>query len=1219
MTATRQYTVSLVESDDPALVGGKGANLGRLLRAKLPVPDGFVVDTHAYRLAHAGMSEAGGDAEIPPEVASEIRERYQTMGGGAVAVRSSATAEDAVAASMAGQCETYLDVHNEAALLVAVQRCWASLRTPRLAAYLAEHGIDATQVAMAIVIQRLVPAEVAGVLFTADPKGRVGEMLIEANWGLGETVVGGHVQPDVLRLDAKNGRVLAAAIADKAVYLSPGSAVRMPVEESRRKQPCLGSREVHSLWQLGRRAEEYFAAPQDIEWAIHEGKFYLLQSRPITTQREAEAAHEIMQSTRRHLREELAAQRGPWALHNIAETLPHPTALTWSVIRRFMSGSGGFGAMYRKAGFQPSAAVEHDGFLELIAGRVYMDVSRSTEMLCENFPFRYDVEELHRDPGASQKPPSTPSGSLLQRIKAAGVLTKASAQMQNLAAKTNLDFRERTAPAIKAWVAGARRQNLAALSNEALMALWQECETKVFDEFGPETFLPSLICANAWAELEAFLSENFWDDEPSALLRSIAVGGEPDHTVIADAELFEVAHGKRTLEAWLAEHGHRGAGEFDLATPRWREQPAKLREMADRLKTGEPPLERFKRSNTDAVTHMAELRAKLPAVAAREFDRRLERLRCFIPFREEGKDLMMLGYESLRDVAVEAGRRLDVGDGIFHLTRDEMFDALRVGFAPHHLIEERQLAYRAELRLTLPRVIDAAAIERLGEATEMPTAAGGYKALAISGGRASGQARVLHSATEAGDFGTGYILVCPSTDPSWTPLFVNAAGLVLECGGALSHGAVVAREMGLPAVVLGDATRLFRTGENIEVNGNNGWVGGADSASAQTAAVEQADPNNPLLPRALIPPPPGRKDRRAATWSNAALAFWTMFLLGFFFLPVSYLQEPSLALMDFFLWPLVNALGKPAVVAILAGSVCALTLIMQKLVTNNRALLEAKRRAAILTRQARTLPANSRRRAAMLAQVAGVNRRLLLAGLVPIALLLGPLMLPFVWFNQRIDPAVPAAVAGSPVQIVASVDGEWTKPVRLETAASFACDDATPALRTLPPLRATLERLLTLYRQPQADPNAPWELHVAPDVARTLAADDLANYLAAGLPPQSIAWTIRPPKDAAGRYPIRLTAEGFPPLTVTVVLGREFPPRNASAAGASGSPLKELRVVYPGAPQRPVFWQPFAGLNAHTSVPFAARLADWDTGWLWLYVLAYLPLLFVGRALLRVA
>lgn len=1220
MIASRKYTKSLVDCRDTALVGGKGASLGRLIRAGFQVPGGFVVNTHAYRLAYTLLPEPATAVEIPAEVVEEIRYRYEEMGRGTVAVRSSATAEDLAAASMAGQCETFLDINGEENLIEAVRNCWASLHTERIRAYFHEHGIDRSVVAMAVVVQRLVPADVAGVLFTADPNGGGRkEMLIDANWGLGETVVGGHVQPDVLRLEAATGRVLSASIADKTVYIAAGTAGEKPVEESRRKQACLSSRDVHSLWLLGRQTEEYFGTPQDIEWAIREGKLYLLQSRPITTQRETEAVHEVMSLTREHLREEIAAQRGPWVLHNLAETLPHPTTLTWSVIKRFMSGSGGFGAMYRRAGFQPSPAVDREGFLELIAGRVYMDVTRSPEMFCQDFPFAYDLEKLVRDPDASQKPPSVPRGSFSTRMKAGGLLAKASVAIKSLSESADVDFREKIIPEIKAWVARARRQDLRVLSTDELIALWQEREQQVLDVFGPETLLPSLICGMVWADLESFLDENFWDEHADALLRLIAAGGKPDHTVMADAELFEVAKGKRSLEAWLVAHGHRGPGEFDLATPRWREQPDRLRDMAARLATGEPPLERFRRGSDAAAAQAAKLRAQLAPAAAREFDRRLGLVHRFMPFREEGKDYLMLGYDLLRDVALELGRRLDVGEGVFHLTRDEIFDALRVGFAPHHLIEQRQFAYRAEIKLTLPRVIDAVAIERLGEPAEVAMTAGGYKALSISAGRATGPARVLHSATEAGEFGTGYILVCPSTDPAWTPLFVNAVGLVLECGGTLSHGAVVAREMGLPAVVISDATRLFRNGEQIQIDGNKGWVGRALQESAASAKAEAVDPSDTRIPRELIPPPSGVKDRRAAVWRNAALGIWAVFLLAFFLLPKAYVYQPTLALLDSFLWPMVRTLGKPAVVALIAAGVGAVTLLVQKLVTDNRQLMEAKRRAALLTKQAKLLPEDSPRRKVMQGLAASVSSRLLMAGLVPICLLLGPLMMPFVWFKDRLDPSVPGAAAGSTVQIVATVDGEWTKPVRIEVAAPVTLDETTPAARTLPPLRKTLEHLLTLYRQPPANPDGPWELQVAPDLARTQTGNDLKSYLDAGLPPQGLTWTIRPPAGTSGRFPVSVVTEGQPPLALTVVLGGEYPPGILAADGAAGSPIKELRVVYPKSSQKPVFWQPLAALGSHENVALLHWLAEVDVGWLWLYILIYLPLLFILRALLKVA
>jgi pyruvate,water dikinase len=297
-----KYIHTIEECRDVALVGGKGANLGKLVRAGFEVPGGFVVDTRGFKRAQEAMGGAAEGLrvpkEIPQEVVAEILAAYKGMGGGAVAVRSSATAEDMAAASMAGQYETFLDVEGEAQLLEKVRHCWASLDSPRIRAYLSEHGIDQSTVAMGVVVQKLVPSEVAGVLFTINPNGGRNakkEMLIEASWGLGESVVGGRVQPDVLRVEAETGRVIEAVIADKRVVLAAGAHEERAVEESRRKEACLKEGDVKGLWELGRKAAGHFGVPQDIEWGIYQGKVYLLQSRPITTHLEAEMEGEVLE------------------------------------------------------------------------------------------------------------------------------------------------------------------------------------------------------------------------------------------------------------------------------------------------------------------------------------------------------------------------------------------------------------------------------------------------------------------------------------------------------------------------------------------------------------------------------------------------------------------------------------------------------------------------------------------------------------------------------------------------------------------------------------------------------------------------------------------------------------------------------------------------------------------------------------------------------------
>jgi len=1206
MMCTPRFTQELSECCNTSLVGGKAANLGRLVRAGFAVPDGFVINTRAYDCARAQGSKC-----LPADVIEEIQAAYRLLGGGMVAVRSSATAEDMAGASMAGQYETFLNVEGEPALLEAVRWCWASLDTARVLTYLREHALDPSRVAMAVIVQRLVPADVAGVLFTTNPhEGRTCEMLLEASWGLGEMVVSGRVQPDVLRLEQDTGRVLEATIADKQVHLAAGASDEKLVDESRRRKPCLQGRDVYRLWQLGKRVAEHFGCPQDIEWAIHGGELYLLQSRPITTLGDLEACNEVLRTTQGHLRQETVAGRGPWVLHNLAETLPHPTPLTWSVMQRFMSGSGGFGAMYRQAGFEPSAVVCREGFLERIAGRIYMDAARAPEMLFENFPFAYDLGELKRNPDASQAPPTLPRGSFWTQRKAGRRLAAVTAKLGASAVTLEHEVRDSLFKEITACVTRAKAIDLGPLHSDQLLTLWWDHESLVLDTFGPHLLMPGLIAATALGDLRAFLQETLWGEDVETLAQLFSAGGEPDRTVLANAELYEVAKRNRSLETWLAEHGHRAAGEFDLAQPRWRERPAAVHEMADRLAAGDGPLERQRR-NAEAVSQrLRSLRARLTGRQRQELDRLVGLVRRYITLREDCKDYLMLGYDLLRDLALEAGRRLDLGDGVFYLTREELFDALRVGFAPYHLIEQRRIAYRAETRLALPRVIEAETIDALGETPDVIPSAGDYKALAVSSGQAEGPARILRSPAEAGDLGHGYILVCPSTDPSWTPLFVNAAGLVLECGGTLSHGAVVAREMGLPAVVLPEATRLFSEGESIRVDGFRGRVGSCTSTASGTEE-SQAETDDTFVARELIPPPVTRKDRKAARLSRVLAVVWAIYLVAFFVLPQQYVHQPTLRALDVVLWPLARSLGKPAVVAVVAAGLAVLTLFVQKLATDNRRLREAKRRAAALRRQAGLLPGDSPRRANLMRLAAGVQIRTLAAALIPVGLLLGPMVMPFIWFRERIDPVAWNAPAGSAVQIVATMDSNWTQPVRIDVPPSVVVDDLTPVSRTLPPLRETLEHLLILYRQPRDDPGQPWELKLTPDLGREETANDLQAYLEAGIPPQGITWLLRPPDNMSGRFSVAVTAGEHPPAVADIVLGDKHPPAPCRVAGRADSPVREVRVVYPRSRHEPVFWRPLALLGG--------RMAGVDLGWLWFYILVYLPTLVLARAVLKVA
>ena len=229
------------------------------------------------------------------------------------------------------------------------------------------------------------------------------------------------------------------------------------------------------------------------------------------------------------------------------------------------------------------------------------------------------------------------------------------------------------------------------------------------------------------------------------------------------------------------------------------------------------------------------------------------------------------------------------------------------------------------------------------------------------------------------------------------------------------------------------------------------------------------------------------------------------------------------------------------------------------------------------------------------------------------------MVMSFVWLQQRVDPSVTNALPGTTAHVVAMVQSDWSEPVRLDVPQPMVVDDTTPCSRTLLPVRKTLERLLALYRQPRNVPGEPWEMRLAPDLARQQTADDLEAYLAAGIPPQAVTWLVRPPDGYSGKFPVTVTAPGHSPVTVNVVLSEEHPPARVSAKGNAGSPIKELRVVYPKSRLEPVFWRPLARVAGDNPVPFLARLATINVGWLWLYILVYLPTLMLVRTILKVA
>ncbi|HLU53963.1 MAG TPA: PEP/pyruvate-binding domain-containing protein [Pseudonocardia sp.] len=854
--------VDLKALDAQALprVGGKAANLGELIAAGFPVPPGFVVTTAAYRRVAAALEvpdpararEVLANAEPPPEVDRAVRVAYTALGDGVpVAVRSSATAEDLPWASFAGQQDTFLNVVGADAVLDAVRRCWASLWTDRAVSYRETQGIDHRAVEIAVVVQRMVEARVAGVLFTADPvTGTRGRTVIDAAPGLGEAVVSGAVNPDHVVVDAEGVHVTPG---DKAVQVRPlpgGGVEHVPVAAA--EEPCLTEEQATALAAIGRRVEAHFGAPQDVEWAIDaDGEPWLTQARPITT------LHPLPTPAGEGLRVLFCA--------SLAQGLTRPlTPMGVSGIRVITSTASelAFGVPVADPVTGPPA-------VRTAGGRLFIDItpalrsapgrallprvldlmeSRSAVVLrrlCDDprlaptstswWPF---LRRLARVLLRFRVPPLV----LLALVRPAAArrhvermgdrvreLTRAPAE---LTAEERLDHAihvlRAAFPVMPRIVPAAGAGFLALGAARALAG-------RDLDESAVHEVLRSLP-HNSTTEMDLRL----W-----ALARKLR-GDPASAAALRDTPPAELARRYRDgtlppalesgLAAFLLRHGHRAVAEIDLGVPRWSDDPAHvLGALANYLRLDDPRLAPdavFARgaeaaeAAVTAVVDRVRARSRLRAPAVRFA---LGRARGLAGLREEHKDqlvrILSHARALLAGVGEELARRglLASADDVFFLDLAEARAAL-AGADLRETVAARRADHDRELRRRhVPRVLLSDGTEP--EAVAAPQdVAGALVGTAASAGTVTARARVVLDPAGA-HLEPGEILVAPSTDPGWTPLFLTAGGLVMEMGGPNSHGAVVAREYGIPAVVgVADATSRIATGDEITVDGAAGFV-----------------------------------------------------------------------------------------------------------------------------------------------------------------------------------------------------------------------------------------------------------------------------------------------------------------------------------------------------------------------------------------------------------
>jgi pyruvate,water dikinase len=883
-------------------VGGKAANLGELTRAGLPVPPGWVLTTRAYQEAAeaAGLGPivaAGGEGlaraartrlletPVPPAVEQAVREAYGRLGDEtAVAVRSSATAEDLPFASFAGQQDTYLNVVGPQAVLDAVRRCWASLWTDRAVAYRESNGIDHARVRLAVVVQVMVDAQVAGVMFTANPvTGRRRETVIDAAPGLGEAVVSGAVNPDRFVVDTDGGEILQRHEGDKrlAIRSLPGGGTERVdtghVDTGRvdtgngntgngntgqggdgqggdGQGLCLDDARVRELAALGARVEEHYGAPQDTEWAIDaDGKLWLTQSRPITT------LYPLPEPCAQGLRLYLSI--------NVAQGVMGPlTPMGLSALKLLAAGAATL--------FGHAPADRRDGPVALVVSgqRLWADLTTAVRSRPGRFilPKVLSVgearsgavlESLADDPRlsvihTSRRPFVRGVFRFARRVHAPTRIRQALTSPERALAYTRrvgeeLDRRLRVPDTATPAERLAHAENMLAgvfpmmisimpivLTGYGLYGLSSKLSGVPLGEM--QDVLRSVphnptteMDLELWALSTRIEPEPFRREPVSELVRLYRAGELPPKA-------------QREIAAFLREYGHRGVAEIDLGVPRWSEDPAHiLGVLANYLRMDGgadfAPEALFARGAAEAEAATARLvaaarrRGRVRAAVVRFA---LRRTRQVVGLRELPKFYLVKTLAGVRRSLLVVGDHLvtngvlDAAEDIFFLTPPEIESALTGGDL-RELVAGRRAEYEREARRRhVPRVLLSDGTEP--EALATAAADGALIGTAASAGTVTGTARVVLDPVGA-HLEPGEILICPSTDPGWTPLFLTAGGLVMEMGGSMSHGAVVAREYGIPAVVgVPDATHRITTGQQVTVNGAAGTV---TIAEPQEAAV----------------------------------------------------------------------------------------------------------------------------------------------------------------------------------------------------------------------------------------------------------------------------------------------------------------------------------------------------------------------------------------------
>jgi len=828
------------------------------------------------------MKAATINQEIPNHLKDDITAAYNRLRDDTktihFAIRSSCTYEDLPDSSFAGQYDTYLGGSSITDLFLGVKNCWASLWNPQALVYRKSKNIDHLKALMAVIVQPMIACKQSGVMFTVNPVSNDrNDIFINATRGLGEAIVSEQVAGDEYIVNKTGGDIKIKKIGSKDIEIvqQPKGTKRIQVANDKRMQQCLSEEQIRKLTSIGLELEGYFECPQDIEWGISGDDIYVFQTRQITT---LDWNKDVVKNVIKELREKTIDQKTVWCNTLLSEIIPSPKPLTWEVLKLGLSKEGSFGVYEREVGL---GKVASEGLLELISGRAYYNLCK----LCDTCSFYglpiklFDYEKIKKDPSqANIFQPQLDYGKcgeklLLFVLKFVLLLPYSLYKTMALVCRLyklikyfHIKYTKDVLPGYLKYIEETKNRELKQLSEKDLVDEIEylirnsACITTrdhIYSEicFGIACALLNFLVGKnhtsillSGIEGNKLLETNFqlWllTSQAPPEVADIIIKNKSGQIM---GELLRSKSGQDYLDRvqrFLQEYGHRTSDEYELATPRWHEEPAKVFEMIRHyLKAKQVnPVDHFEKQKTTRIALERRIVEdysigihKLFPLERKLFLSALKFSQLYSALIETTKFYHLMEYAQLRRFLVELGKRfsdrgkngIEDKDDIFYLLPKELrlmvqneLSDVRV----RQLISKRKSDRKINLSIQLPPVIFYDSLDRLGEPADI-IGSDVLKGTPVSAGRVEGRVRIIHSASEFEKFQEGEILVAPRTDVGWTPLFFTAKALVMDTGNVLSHGAVIAREYGLPTVVnVKDASKILKDGQEIIVDGQEGKV-----------------------------------------------------------------------------------------------------------------------------------------------------------------------------------------------------------------------------------------------------------------------------------------------------------------------------------------------------------------------------------------------------------